>query len=121
MRDVDPRDMAPHEQERDAAIERALVRDGRPLSLLAVVARFDGARGTWTVEIWHRLDFLAMLDRAGQVAQEETDRELSKGYAAWVRGLRHGVCPQLFLWSDRETQRGQIERAKEAADAPKRP
>ena len=119
MIDTDPRDQAPHERERDAAIGRALDEDGRPLSLLAVVARLDAARGKWTVEIWHRFDFLVMLDRNGRSARDASDRELCKSLAAWVRGLRHGVCPELFLWGSCLSQRGTIER--EAADAPKRP
>lgn len=111
---VNDADSSPLERVRDAQIERRIERDGRPLSLLAIVAHQRGTR--WEIELLHRVDLLARLDARGRDAKHDSDRKLSKKLAAWVRGLPHGVCPELFTWETegggRCVQRATIERAK---------
>lgn len=113
---VDFSNSSPVERDRDAAIQRAIEQDGRPLSLLGVVAEFDGKR--WSVEVLARLDLLERLDsRARGTFADEAGREYLKATAAWIRGLPHGVCPELFRWDANgdgtwSYQRGTIEREK---------
>ena len=111
---VEPGDCSPFERARDAEIEERLERDGRPLSLLAIVAQQRGAR--WQIEILHRLDLLERLDIRGRTTEHESDRVMCKKVAAWIRGLPHGVCPELFSWEDgpgkRLLQRATLTRAK---------
>lgn len=106
-----PSESSALERARDAEVERLLDNDGRPLSLIAVVAQQRGAR--WEVEILHRVDLLDRLDARGRDAEHESDRLLSKKLAAWIRGLPHGVCPELFSWEvegGRAVQRATIAR-----------
>lgn len=103
-------DLSPHERERDHQIERALIRDGRPLSLLGVIARLDPKSMRWAVKLLHRIELLEHLDRLGREAEHASDRELCREYAAWVRGLPHGVCPEIFEWGGGDVQKATIER-----------
>lgn len=111
--DVNHSNSSPVERDRDRQIERAIVKDGRPLSALAIVAQQHGA--WWAIEVLSRDALLERLDTRGRTAKGESDRELCKALAAWIRGLDPDTCPELFTWEDgdggRSVQRATIERA----------
>lgn len=101
---------SPVERERDAQIERAVERDGRPFDSIAIVASLKGDR--WTVSIFGRAEFLIWLDvEARKRDTDPEDAAMLKRHAAWIRGLPRGVCPQIFDWGDK-VQRGTIERGR---------
>ncbi len=111
--DVIERDLSPFERARDRQIEAALLRDGRPLSVLAVLAEQHGPR--WSISILTRAELLERLDARGRAPDTDpSDRELVKEYAAWIRGLPAQKCPEIFIWEcedgSRSSQRGTIER-----------
>lgn len=114
---------SPVERERDAQIERAITRDGRPLDAIGVVAEQTGTR--WKIEVLGRDELLERLDtRARMMGTGEEGARLVKENAAWIRGLPRGVCPQLFRWDNGDGtwsyQRGTIERAPRER-GPRRP
>lgn len=104
---------SPVERARDAQIDRALLRDGRPLDAIGVVAEQTGDR--WSIEILARADLLERLDTRARMTRSDDGARLVKESAAWIRGLPRGVCPVLFRWDNRDGtwsyQRGMIERA----------
>lgn len=115
MEVVTDRDLSPFERARDRQIETALIRDGRPLRLLAVLAEQHGPR--WTIEILTRDAMLERIDtRARDPRYPESDRTLLKEQAAWIRGLPPRQCPEIFTWDEpdggRTVTRGTIERAR---------
>jgi hypothetical protein len=112
---VHDRDLSPFERARDRQIETALMRDGRPLRLLAVIAEQHGPR--WKIEILTRAEMLERLDTRGRdPSTEPEDRETVKIYAAWIRGLPSQQAPEIFVWEcedgSRSSQRGTIERER---------
>lgn len=115
MQTVRARDLSPFERDRDRQIETALIRDGRPLSKLGVIAMQIGPR--WQIEILTRDALLERLDARGRDPRTgPEDRELVKGYAAWIRGLPPEQAPEIFLWEgedgSRSAQRGTIARER---------
>jgi hypothetical protein len=111
---VTPGNSSPVERERDAMIERAILRDGRPLDALGIVAEQTGAR--WKIEVLGREELLERLDMRARLTRGGEGHELVKEIAAWIRGLPRGVCPQLFRWDDGNGtwsyQRATIERER---------
>lgn len=116
LRPVRPQDESPVERDRTAKIERALLRDGRPLGMLGVFAIQKGGR--WEAEVLRREDLLDRLDAQARLqGLSENAREWLKECAAWVRGLPPRQCPTLFAWEadvsgKRIYERGTIERAQ---------
>lgn len=111
---VTPGNSSPVERERDAMIERAILRDGRPLDALGIVAEQTGTR--WKIEVLGRAELLERLDKRARLTRGGEGHELVKEIAAWIRGLPRGVCPQLFRWDDGNGtwsyQRATIERER---------
>lgn len=104
---------SPVERERDRLIERAILRDGRPLDKIGIVAEQTGSR--WSVEVLGRDELLERLDTRGRLQSTGAlGAEILKACAAWIRGLPAGVCPELFRWDNGDGtwsyQRGTIER-----------
>lgn len=111
---VTPGNSSPVERERDAMIERAILRDGRPLDALGIVAEQTGTR--WNIEVLGRAELLERLDARARLTRSGEGHELVKDVAASIRGLPRGVCPQLFRWDDGDGtwsyQRATIERER---------
>mgnify|MGYP003454028373 FL=1 len=95
---VTPGNSSPVERERDAMIERAILRDGRPLDALGIVAEQTGTR--WKIEVLGRAELLERLDARARLTRGGEGHDLVKEIAAWIRGLPRGVCPQLFRWDE---------------------
>lgn len=113
---------SPVERERDTLIERAILRDGRPLDALGIVAEQTGTR--WKIEILGRDELLERLDTRARITSSVEGAKMVKENAAWIRGLPRGVCPQLFRWDNGDGtwsyQRGTIERERRER-SPRRP
>lgn len=114
---------SPVERERDAQIERAIVRDGRPLAEIGVIATLRPGR-CWQVEILPRHELLERCDARGRHPSTEPEAaRICKHMAAWIRGLAPAVCPEIFVWvhddGKASYQRGTIERAPRRGQPPR--
>ncbi len=113
---------SPVERECDAMIERAILRDGRPLDALGIVAEQTGTR--WSIEVLGRDELLERIDTRARITSSAEGAKMLKEVAAWIRGLPRGVCPRLFRWDNGDGtwgyQRGTIERERRER-SPRRP